>query len=99
MATATKKMNIFKILFASGYDVEDYSDYVLPKELADVHKALGVKENEVKKGFNSSKGGVVKKVNLAELNKKVEPMREKHDEVVAKNNKQEKKTVEYEIGD
>lgn len=83
MAIATKKMNIFRILFASGIDVEDYTDVVLPKELADTQKALEAKENEVKKGFNSSKSGFKTKINP----KTEEAMRAMHSKVAKKENK------------
>jgi len=63
MATATKKMNIFRILFSSEIDVEDYETVKLPKELADARKSLEVKEREIRKGFNSSKGGISPKIN------------------------------------
>ena len=94
MGTATKKIGMFtalKNIFSSGIDVEDYSDYVLPKELASAQKALEVKENEVKKGFNSSKGGFRTKINP----KTEEAMRAMHSKVA----KKETKTADIEIGD
>ena len=91
MATATKKTNIFSVLFSSGIDVEDYEDVILPKELAEAKKAIEVKENEVKKGFNASKGGFRTKINP----KTEEAMRAMHSKVVNK----ELKTSEKEIGD
>lgn len=92
MEAVAKKRNIFSILFSSEPDVEDYEDVVLPKELADVRKSLEIKENEVKKGFNSTnKGGFAKKINP----KTEEAMRAMHSKVV---NKQQK-TSDIERGE
>lgn len=64
MATATKKMSIFRALFGSGVDIEDYEEVTLPKELADIRKTIELKEKEITKGFNSSnKGGIAPKIN------------------------------------
>lgn len=101
MATKIKKMNIFKALFASGIDVEDYEEVTLPKELEDARKAIEAKEVEIEKGFNSgkpSKNAGVGRTNSNTLEKRVEAMRPKHDEVKANSKKRENKT-EYEIGD
>lgn len=100
MATETKKMNIFKALFASGIDVEDYEEVTLPKELEDARKALNEKEEDVKKGFNlgkTSKNVGAKKVDS--LDKRVEAMRPKHDEVKVNSPNNSKRPKEYEIGD
>lgn len=83
MATATKRMSIFRVLFSSGIDVEDYEDVILPKELADVRKAIELKEKEIKKGFNSNKGGIAPKINP----KTEEAMRAMHSKVVNKEQK------------
>lgn len=101
MATKTKKMNIFKALFASGIDVEDYEEVTLPKELEDARKAIDAKAEEVEKGFNSGKPSQnvgARKADSNTLDKRVEAMRPKHDEVKASSKKRENKT-EYEIGD
>ena len=63
MATATKKMSIFRALFGSGIDVEDYEEVTLPKELADVRKSIELQEKEIRKGFNSNKAGIAPKIN------------------------------------
>jgi len=91
MATATKRMSIFRALFASGIDVEDYDDVTLPKELADVRKSIELKEKEIRKGFNSNKGGIAPKINP----KTEEAMREMHSRVVSR----QQKTSDREIGD
>lgn len=91
MATATKKMSIFRALFGSGIDVEDYEDVVLPKELADVRKSIELKEKEIRKGFNSNKGGIAPKIN-PDTEK---AMRAMHNKVVNK----EQKTSDIERGE
>lgn len=91
MATATKKMSIFRVLFGSGIDVEDYSDVTLPKELEEVRKSIELREKEVRKGFNSNKGGIAPKINP----KTEEAMRAMHSKVVNK----EQKISDIEIGD
>ena len=83
MATATKKINIFRVLFGSGVDIEDYEDVTLPKELADVRKSIELKEKEVRKGFNSNKGGIAPKIN-PDTEK---AMRAMHSKVVKKESK------------
>lgn len=105
MATKAKKMNIFRILFASGIDVEDYEETTtLPKELADAKKAIATKE--VESGFNSGKApqnvsGKNKKIDQSTLLEgRVEVMRPQHDEIAAKANKTKKANKnEIEIGD
>ena len=82
-ATAKKVgiLEIFKVMFSSEPDIEDYESVTLPKELSDVRKKLEVKESEVIKGFNSSnKGGFAKKINP----KTEEAMRAMHSKVVNK---------------
>ena len=83
MATATKRMSIFRALFGSGVDIEDYEDVVLPKELADARKAIELKEKEIRRGFNSNKGGIAPKINP----KTEEAMRAMHSKVVNKESK------------
>ncbi len=91
MATATKKMSIFRALFGSGVDIEDYSDVILPKELEEVRKSIELREKEIKKGFNSNKGGIAPKIN-PDTEK---AMRAMHSKVVNR----EQKTSDMEIGD
>ena len=90
MSTATKKMNIFRILFSSGIDVEDYENITLPKELQDVKESLKAKEQKVELGFNSApKGGFKTKIDP----KTEKAMREMHSKVV------KKETSDREIGE
>ena len=91
MATATKRMSIFRALFGSGVDIEDYETVALPKELADARKAIEAREKEVRKGFNSNKGGIAPKINP----KTEEAMRAMHSKVLNR----EQKTSDIEIGD
>ena len=83
MATATKRMNIFRILFSSGIDIEDYENVTLPKELADTRRALEAKERKIEQGFNSSKGGFAKRIDP----KTEEAMRAMHNRVVNREQK------------
>lgn len=86
MNTTTRKIGIisvFKSLFSSEIDVEDYDDVTLPKELADARKSLESKENKVKQGFNSNKGGIAPKINP----KTEEAMRAMHNKVVNRESK------------
>lgn len=81
MAATTKKMSIFRVLFSSEPDIEDYESVILPKELADARKALETREEKVEEGFNSeTKGGFTKKINP----KTEEAMRAMHSKVVNK---------------
>ena len=87
MKTQTRKFGIIdalRSLFSSEVDVEDYESVVMPKELEDARKALEIKENEVKKGFNSSKGGFKTKINP----KTEEAMRAMHSKVIKKEAKE-----------
>jgi len=70
MATATKKMSIFRVLFGSGIDVEEHNletlsaedtKNVSPEEMEEL-RAFGkkhqVKEKSVEKGFNDKETGL-----------------------------------------
>lgn len=79
MATATKKMNIFKVLFGSGIDEENYEEVELPEELKKAQAAIN--EKDIVKGFNcgAKKSGISPKI---EINPRTEAaMRKKHGEV------------------
>ena len=90
MATATKRMNIFKTLFGTYIDVEDYENVTLPKELVDARKILETREKKIQQGFNSeTKGGFAKKINP----NTEKAMRAMHSKVINK----ETKTSDREI--
>ena len=81
MGTATKRMNIFRVLFGSGIDVEDYENVTLPRELQDAQKAIEARATKIKSGFNSAtKGGFAKKIDP----KTEEAMRAMHNKVTNK---------------
>lgn len=98
MNTQTKRIGIldlFRTMFSSEPDIDDYEDVVLPTELQDTLKSLSSKEDEVKKGFNSgnksTKGGFAKKIDP----KTEEAMRAMHNKVASK----QKNTTDREIAD
>lgn len=72
MSTITKSrtsfLSVFKSLFSSEVDIEDYEDVKLPPELNDTLKSLEIKEKEAEVAINvgnnsSKKGGFGKKIN------------------------------------
>jgi len=87
MNVTTKRLGIlevFKNMFSSEPDIEDYESVILPKELEDTRKSIEIRENKVKQGFNSeTKGGFAKKIN-PDTEK---AMRAMHSKVVKKENK------------
>ena len=93
MSTNTKRLGIieiFKNMFSSEPDIEDYEAIALPEELKRVQESID--EKSVVEAFNSgksSKGGFAKKINP----KTEEAMRAMHNRVV------KRETQDREIGD
>ena len=95
MSATTKKfgiLEVFKSMFSSGVDIEDYEEVTLPKELEAAKKSIEARESKVKQGFNSAnKGGFAKKIDP----KTEEAMRAMHSKVV----KREQKSSDIERGE